>query len=69
MNNKIIIRDAQKKDIDAVVKIDTEISLDWYGTVLDKADYWKELFNYYGRREKDKRFFLVDSWCRTASLH
>ncbi len=59
MNNKIIIRDAQKKDIDAVVKIDTEISLDWYGTVLDKADYWKELFNYYGRREKDKRFFLV----------
>ena len=59
MNNTIIIRDALKKDIDAVSKIDTEISMDWYGTVMDKADYWKELFNYYGRHEKDKRFFLV----------
>jgi ribosomal protein S18 acetylase RimI-like enzyme len=59
MDKKMIIRDAQKKDFDDVIRIDAEISIAWYGTVIDKNAYWKELFDYYVLREKDKRFFLV----------
>lgn len=59
MDKKMIIRDAQKKDFDDVIRIDAEISIAWYGTVFDKTAYWKELFDYYVLREKDKRFFLV----------
>lgn len=59
MDKKIVIRDARKKDLDAVIAIDAEISIDYYGAVVDKTAYWREIFDYYVLREKDKRFFLV----------
>ncbi len=59
MNDKIIIRHAREKDFDAIIRIDAEISIDYYGTVVDKTTYWRDIFNYYVLREKDKRLFLV----------
>lgn len=59
MNNDIIIRDAKEKDLDAVIKIDSAISIDVYGTVVDKVAYWQGIFDYYVRRMKEKRYFLV----------
>jgi ribosomal protein S18 acetylase RimI-like enzyme len=59
MNNTMVIRDAEKKDLDAVIKIDAEISIDVYGEVVEKTAYWREIFSYYVLREKDKRLFLV----------
>lgn len=59
MNSEIVIRDAREKDFDAVLAIDAEISIDYYGTVVDKSAYWREIFGYYVLREKDQRFFLV----------
>lgn len=59
MNNAITIRDAQEKDLDAVIKIDGAISIDVYGTVVDKLAYWQGIFDYYVRRVEEKRYFLV----------
>lgn len=59
MDTQIAIRDAREKDIDAVMKIDAAISIDYYGAVVDKTTYWREIFNYYVLRGKEKRFFLV----------
>lgn len=59
MSDKIVIRDAQQQDLDAVIKIDAEISIDVYGKVVDKAAYWREIFAYYVQRGKDSRHFLV----------
>ena len=55
----IVIRDAEKKDLAAVIKIDADISIGVYGSVVDKKAYWQEIFDYYVLREKDKRVFLV----------
>lgn len=59
MDQKIVIRDAQEKDLQAVIKIDGAISIDVYGTVVDKVAYWQGIFEYYVRRIEDKRYFLV----------
>jgi len=59
MDQKILIRDAQEKDLQAVIKIDGAISIDVYGTVVDKEAYWQGIFDYYVRRNKEKRYFLV----------
>jgi len=59
MDQKIVIRDAQEKDLQAVIKIDGAISIDVYGTVVDKVAYWQGIFEYYVRRIEEKRYFLV----------
>ncbi|HBA87433.1 MAG TPA: GNAT family N-acetyltransferase [Geobacter sp.] len=59
MSDSIIIRDARESDFEAVIRIDEEISIDYLGTVVDKKAYWREIFDYYVLREKDKRLFLV----------
>jgi ribosomal protein S18 acetylase RimI-like enzyme len=59
MNQKIVIRDAQEKDLQAVIKIDGAISIDVYGTVVDKVAYWQGIFDYFVRRVEEKRYFLV----------
>lgn len=59
MENDIVIRDAQEKDLAAVIKIDAAVSIDDYGSVIDKSAYWRDIFDYYVLREKEKRLFLV----------
>lgn len=59
MEKDIVIRDAEKKDLAAVIEIDREISVGDYQTTVDKSAYWREIFDYYVLREKDKRVFLV----------
>lgn len=59
MADDIVIRDAEERDLAAVIKIDADISIGDYGSVVDKSAYWREIFDYYVLREKDKRVFLV----------
>jgi ribosomal protein S18 acetylase RimI-like enzyme len=59
MSQKFIIREAKGKDIDAVIRIDAAVSLDYFGAVVNKMTYWREVFDYYVLREEEKRFFLV----------
>jgi len=59
MGNDIVIRDAQEKDLAAVIKIDADISIADYGSTVDKKAYWRDIFDYYVLRDKDKRVFLV----------
>ena len=59
MDSRIVIRHAEEKDLETVIKIDAAVSIDLYGTVVDKVAYWQGIFDYFVRRIKDKRYFLV----------
>ena len=59
MQSDIVIRDAVEEDLAAVIRIDADISIGDYGSVVDKSEYWRDIFDYYVLREKEKRVFLV----------
>lgn len=48
----LVIREAQERDLEAIIAIDTEVSQ------LAKPHYWQEAFNNF-LNNRDSRFFLV----------
>ncbi len=49
----LIIRSATLADVAGVIALDEEV------TGLLKPQYWRELFEHFGARRRDQRFFLV----------
>ena len=50
---EIVIRAATAADVPGVIALDEEV------TGLLKADYWRDMFERYGARRRESRFFLV----------
>ncbi|TDI56785.1 MAG: N-acetyltransferase [Alphaproteobacteria bacterium] len=49
----LLVRRASADDIERVIALDARI------TGLAKADYWRDVFERYGQRRLEERFFLV----------
>jgi len=49
----IKVRRVQRADIAQIIALDARV------TKLAKSDYWKDVFNRYGKRRLHERFFLV----------
>jgi len=52
-DQQITIRRVREDDLDHVVLLDERV------TSISKADYWRDIFERYGNRRTDERFFLV----------
>jgi ribosomal protein S18 acetylase RimI-like enzyme len=53
LDAEVQIRSAAATDVPSVIALDEEV------TGLAKPEYWQDLFERYGARRRDQRFFLV----------
>jgi GNAT superfamily N-acetyltransferase len=52
-DTSVQVRSATEADVPLVIELDEEV------TGLAKPDYWRDLFERYGARRRDQRFFLI----------